>query len=319
MMPLFATVGSPVVSYVARYLAEERLRNRIEHAFGHYLSPLIVERLANDAKSLKLGGESREITIMFADLSGFTVASTLMTPGDLTNKVNRYFRYIVQPVDETGGYVERFVGDAVVGMWGAPLPSSEHAVNAVRAAMAIVEGVARAREVDELQGKHGFMIKVGINSGMAVVGNIGSENRFSYTAMGEDVNLAARLESVPPLYGCFIVTGEHTAHLAQSVFLMRELDWLLVKGANKPMSVYQPIAELVSATNAQKELVTCFARALEYYRARRFADACSIWERLTSEYEPAPSPSSVMAARSREFISNPPDKSWNAVNVLVNK
>ena len=318
-MPLLATVGSPVVAFVARYLAEERLRNRIERAFGHYLSPVIVERLANDSNSLKLGGETRLITVMFADLSGFTVASTQMTPEDLTAKVNRYFQHIVEPIDATGGYVERFVGDAVMGMWGAPLSSSEHAVSAVRAAMAIVDGVGAREKKMRAAASRALRSKLAINSGKAVVGNIGSDNRYSYTAMGEDVNLAARLEGVPPLYGCLIVAGEHTAQLAQNVFLMRELDWLLVKGADKPMSVYQPIAELASATDAQKKIVALFAQALEHYRARRFADACAIWDDLVGVYEPAPSPSSVMAVRSRELISNPPDKSWNAINVLLNK
>ena len=106
------------------------------------------------------------------------------------------------------------------------------------------------------------------------MGNIGSKNRYSYTAMGEDVNLAARLESVPPLYGCLIVCGDYTAQLAQE-FLMRELDWLLVKGANKPMAIYQPIATLDAATDAQRELVARFATALEHYRAMRFAEAAS--------------------------------------------
>jgi adenylate cyclase len=242
-----------------------------------------------------------------------------MTPEDLTSKVNRYFRYIVKPVDETGGYVERFVGDAVMGIWGAPLSDPNHALNAIRAAVAIIDGVRRAREEDEQRGEEGFTIKVGLNSGASIVGNIGSENRFAYTAMGKDVNLAARLESSPPLYCCLIVAGEHTARLAQSVFLMRELDRLLVKGADKSMSIYEPIAELDSATDAQKEIVRRFAQALEHYRARRFAEACAIWDDLANRYEPAPSPSSVMAARSRNLISNPPDKPWNAVNVLLNK
>ena len=160
---------------------------------------------------------------------------------------------------------------------------------------------------------------MGINTGIAVVGNIGTESRSSYTAMGEEVNLASRLESVPPMYGCLIVAGEHTARLARSVFLMCELDWLLVKGAHKPMSVYYPIAELDSATDAQKEVADRFAQALGHYRAKSFAEACSIWDDLTAKYEPAPSPSSVMSARSRELILNPPDELWNAVNVLANK
>jgi adenylate cyclase len=299
--------------------AAERQRKRITQAFGHYLSPIIVERLASDWNSLKLGGEAREISVMFADLSGFTAASTHMTPEELTGKVNRYFQYIVQPIDTTLGYVERFVGDAVMGMWGAPLSNEDHAVNAVRAALAIIDGVGRAREEDERRGEPGFMIKVGINSGSAVVGNIGTENRLSYTAMGEQVNLAARLESVPPMYACLIVVGEHTAGLARNVFLMRELDRLLVKGADKAISVYQPIVELDSATDAQRKLVSQFAHALEHYRAGRFADACLIWDELVAEYEPAPSPSSVMSARSRELISNRPEEPWTAVNVLVTK
>src|SRR5262249_4871101 len=127
-------------------------------------------------------------------------------------------------------------------------------------------------------GDKGFTIKVGINTGPAVVGNIGSKNRYSYTAMGEDVNLAARLESVPPLYGCLIVVGEHTARLIGEKFLLRELDWILVKGARKPMAVYEPIAPLDAVTSAQRDLVTEFAKALEHYRARRFAEAIAIWD-----------------------------------------
>lgn len=319
LMPMGFCVVAQTVAFSALLRRRRRIRARLRTAFECYLDPKILETVFNDSKSLELGGEAREITVMFADLSGFTKASTQMTPEALTSKVNRYFHYIVKPVDSTGGYVERFLGDAVLGMWGAPLTSSDHAVKAVRAAMAIVDGVHRACAEDEGRGEPGFTIKVGINSGIAVVGNIGSENRFSYTAMGEDVNLAARLESVPPLYGCLIVAGEHTARLAQTAYLMRELDWLLVKGADKPMAVYQPLAELDSATVAQNEIVARFAQALEHYRARRFADACSIWDELASEYEPHPSPSSVMAARSRGFILNPPDSSWNAINVLVNK
>ena len=318
-MPMGFCVLAQTVAFSALLRRRRRIRARMRTAFECYLDPKILESVFSDSKSLELGGESREITVMFADLSGFTAASTKMTPDALTSKVNRYFNYIVQPVDSTGGYVERFLGDAVLGMWGAPLTSEDHAVKAVRAAMAIVDGVRRAREEDEARGEPGFTIKVGINSGIAVVGNVGSENRFSYTAMGEDVNLAARLESVPPLYGCLIVAGEHTARLAEKAYLMRELDWLLVKGADKPMAVYQPLVELDSATAAQNEIVARFAQALEHYRARRFADACSIWDELAAEYEPHPSPSSVMAARSRQLISNPPDNSWNAINVLVNK
>jgi adenylate cyclase len=319
ILPLVTVVVTDAVLVGYRYTTEGSEKRRLRRAFVHYLAPTLVDQLAENSAELKLGGEERTITVMFADLTGFTTASTHMRPEALTGKVNRYFEYIVQPIDATGGYVERFLGDAALAFWGAPLSAPRHPINAIRAAFQIIDGVKRAREEDEAGGDQGFTIKVGINTGPAVVGNIGSKDRYSYTAMGEDVNLASRLEGVPPLYGCLIVVGERTAEGARNEFLMRELDWILAKGATKPMTVFQPIAPLSAATDAQRDLVAGFAVALEHYRARRFAEACRIWEELTARFEPAPSPSSIMAERARHFISEPPPTAWDAVFVLTSK
>jgi adenylate cyclase len=194
--------------------------------------------------------------------------------------------------------------------WDAPAPDSNHAVRAVRAAFAIVERVELAREADEARNERGFTIKVGINSGPASIGNVGAGKHFSYSLQGKAVNFASRLESVPPLYGCFIVVGEDTAQLVRDKFLMRELDRILVKGAEAPMTIYQPIADLAQANDAQKALVASFSLALEHYRAARLTEACSIWDDLVVKYEPAPSPSSVMAARAREYMTSPPAPPW---------
>jgi class 3 adenylate cyclase len=279
----------------------------------------LVDKLAADSSALTLGGEERNITVMFADLTGFTVASTEMSPEALTSKVNRYFTRIVAPVDETGGYVERFLGDSVLALWGAPLSDPKHAAHAVRAALSIIENVKRAFEEDAARGVQGFTIKVGVNSGRSVVGNIGTKDRYSYTAMGEDVNFAARLESVPPFYGCSIIVGEHTAEMASDDFLMREVDRVLVRGAARPMAIYQPLAELRKATSVHREIVARYTDALEHYRARRFAEAIAAWDELTTKYEPAPSPSSMMSARAREFLAHPPGPSWDAVEVFTIK
>ncbi|MGO9451836.1 MAG: CHASE2 domain-containing protein [Candidatus Binataceae bacterium] len=319
VLPLLTLVVTYTVLAGYRYTAEGLEKRRLRRAFVHYLPPTLVDRLAEDEAELKLGGEERTITVMFADLTGFTAASTKMTPEALTGKVNRYFDFIVRPIDESGGYVERFLGDAALAFWGAPVSDSRHAIRAVKAAFEIIEGVRRAREEDEARGELGFTIKVGINTGPAVVGNVGSRNRYSYTAMGEDVNLASRLEGIPPLYGCLIVAGERTARLAQEEFLMRELDWVLVKGATEPMTVYQPLAALDAASDAQRNASVRFAAALEHYRAARFAEACAIWDELVAAFEPAPSPSSIMADRARRFIATPPPKPWNAVFVLTSK
>ncbi|HTR60059.1 MAG TPA: hypothetical protein VMH37_00080, partial [Candidatus Binataceae bacterium] len=134
-----------------------------------------------------------------------------------------------------------------------------------------------------------------------------------------DVNLAARLEGVPPLYGCLIVIGEHTAAVAREEFLLRELDWILAKGAAKGMAIYQPVAALDGATDAQRELVARFAEGLAHYRAKRFAEAIAIWDELVAKYEPAPSPSSIMGDRARHFVSSPPPEQWDGVFVLTSK
>ena len=319
VLPISTAIAVFAIVTSYRYIIEGIERRRLRGAFVHYLAPSLVDKLAADASALRLGGEERTITVMFADLTGFTVASTEMSPEALTLKVNSYFNYIVTPVDATGGYVERFLGDSVLAMWGAPLSDPKHAVSAIRAAIAIINNVDRAFEEDTARGVKGFTIKVGINSGPAVVGNIGSKERYSYTAMGENVNLAARLESIPPLYGCSIIVGENTAHLASDAFLMREVDRVLVKGAARPMAIYQPIAEHRIATETQREIVARYKSALEHYRGRRFEEAIAAWDELTAKYEPAPSPSSIMSSRAREFIVHPPDPSWTAVQIFTTK
>jgi adenylate cyclase len=179
--------------------------------------------------------------------------------------------------------------------------------------------VRQARKADEGHNETGFTIKVGINSGLASVGNVGSGKHFSYTIMGKDVNLASRLESVPPLYGCDIVIGENTANLVRSKFLLRELDWIMVKGADKPMAIYQPIVDLNQATEEQKLLTVQYAEGLQYYREGQLTEAISIWEELVEKHEPAPSPSSVMAARAKDLHAKTIPPVWDAVNVLLTK
>jgi len=310
----------------------------------HYLNPKV---FAQSEISGENPGIEEDASIMFADLSGFTQRSQDMGPKVLTDKVNRYFGQIVLPVDETNGRIERFLGDAMLAFWTdgssdndnatstneliastirflgrkwkAPLVHSNHAVRAIRAAIAIVEKVRLQKQADQAHNEPGFTIKIGINSGRALIGNVGSGRHFSFSLMGKEVNFAARLESVPPLYGCNVVVGENVALLARDKFLLRELDWILVKDARTPMTIYEPIAELDHADDAKRELLASFARALEYYRAGRFADACALWEELVVRYEPAPSPSSIMASRARDFMTQAPAPPWAAINVLKSK
>lgn len=309
-LPLAAIVVTPAVAYVVRYLVEERTRRRIELAFGRYLSPHVVDQLAASSAALRLDGERREITVMFADLAGFTALSATVSPEVLTQLTNEYLSYIVDAVEETGGYVDKFIGDAVMAIWGAPVADDDHAVHAVRAALEATRRVHAARLAAEARGDVGFATKIGINSGGAVVGNVGTERRYNYTAVGETVNVASRLESVPTLYRCAVVVSERTACLAQRDLVFRELDLIRVKGREAPLTIFEPLAERATGDGGDRERV--YEAALTDYRAMRFAEAAARWSSLTD------GPATVMAERARGFATDPPepprDGVWNAAS-----
>ena len=329
-LPLGALGLAPALAYVVRYLVEERARRRIQHAFSHYLSPAVVDRLVDDPSTLKLGGERREVTVMFADLSGFTALSGKVEPEVLTRLINQYLGYIVEQVDATRGYVDKFIGDAVLGIWGAPAPDPGHAGNAIRCALGAVARIRQEREAAAAKGEPEFSVKIGLNSGPAVVGNVGTARRYNYTVVGETVNVASRLESVPGLYGCQVVIGPRTAELVQDEFLLRELDWIKVKGGLAPIAVFEPIAERATATPEQADRARRFADALVQYRAMRFVDAFAIWDALARDEhdasgalsgkdEPPQDPAAKMAERAREFAAHPPPDPWDGVWVLTSK
>ncbi len=316
--PLGSLGAAAVVAYVVRYVVEESTRRRIEHAFGRYLAPAVVDRLASDPGALRLGGERREVTVMFADLSGFTALSGRMEPEVLTRTTNRYLGLIAEQVEATGGYVDKFIGDAVMAVWGAPADDPRHAANALRAALGAVARVGEERAQAEARGEIGFSVKIGVNSGPAVVGNVGTDRRYNYTVVGETVNVAARLEGVPDLYGCQIAVGPRTAELAGDEFLLRELDAIRVKGREEPLAVLEPVAEHGRATPVAVEGAGRYAEALAAYRARRFTDAAALWEALAKGPSPD-GPAARMAGRARAFAGEPPPATWDGVWVLSHK
>jgi hypothetical protein len=197
----------------------------------------------------------------------------------------------------------------------------------VRAALAAAGRIRVASAAAAARGEHGFSVKIGLNSGPAVVGNVGTAQRYNYTAVGETVNVASRLESVPGLYGCALVVGPTTAESAAAEFLLRELDVIQVKGREAPLTIWEPIVRVVDASAEQHERVRRYAAALALYRARRFADAAGLWEALARDEAgddhdatDAPvNPPARMAERARAFIAQPPPASWTGVWVLTGK
>jgi class 3 adenylate cyclase len=320
-VPAAAAIASMVLAYLVRFLVEERRRHRVQHAFSHYLAPSIVDRLAESEAELRLGGERREITVMFADLSGFTALSTRLPPEELMAVTNTYHAMMVDAVEATGGYVNQFLGDAVMAIWGAPLADPDHAASAARAALRIVEKIMQAKAEADALGVPGYAVKIGINTGPAVVGNVGAAKRYNYTAVGETVNIAARLESVPEDYGCRIVVGPATAAAIAHRFVLCELDWIKVKGKDEAFSVFQLIGERSAAEAAEMRYREQYGAGLERYRAGDFATAEGIWRQQaggSTEGSPLSCPPLVMARRCADLKSAPPAV-WDGVFVKTSK
>ncbi len=306
-VPMIAVAAALALAYLIRYLLEDRRRRRVQQAFGRYLSPVLVARLADSGTPLTLGGANHDLTVMFADLSGFTALSRRIPASQLVALTNRYIGIVAREVDRANGYVDKFIGDAVMAIWGAPLPNADHAMDAAAAALRITEQVAVTQERDKRAGEHAFSIKVAIHSGDAIVGNVGYEKRFNYTAIGAMVNVAARLEALPGLYRCNVVAGAPTADAIRDHFLLRELDHVRVKGIDAPLTIFEIIADNETATAAQRHTVAAYENALNIYRTGDFARAASAWRALAE----IDGPSQVMTRRAAERAANPPPSDWD--------
>ena len=327
-LPVAAAAIAMVTAYLSRFLVEERQRRRIQHAFGHYLAPAVVEQLLTGSDELRLGGTTQEVSIMFADLSGFTALSGEVGPEQLMDMTNQYLQIIAEAVDASGGYVDKFIGDAVMAIWGAPAKDADHAAHAAGAALHAADRIAARRASDRAQGRRGFSVKIGINSGPATVGNVGAPKRYNYTAVGETVNIASRLESVPGDYGCRVVLGPRAAALAGGAFLLNELDWIKVKGKREPLAVFELVCDMAKAGAVERAYVSAYATALAAYRRRDFVAAQALWQATAhpsamgspqSGLPSEPTPPSVMAARAIEMEHEPPPADWDGVWVKTSK
>lgn len=314
---LLALPASAGVGYAARFLIEDYRRRWIQRIFGQYLAPALVDQLASSGEAPVLGGEKRDVTVMFADLSGFTALSGLVSPQTLMARTNRYLTIISEEIEKTGGHVDKYIGDAVMAIWGAPAENPAHAESATHAAFAIAKRVAALCEASIGSGDHGFWIKIGINSGDAVVGNVGSPRRLAYTVVGETVNIASRLESLPSAYGCIVVMGEATQSKLQGRYATCELDLVRLKGKVDAVAVFEPF----EASPKVAEYISKYREALLLYRARHFADAERAWLALSypgivdprkreQTAATAQTPNHVMAGRAAAYAAEPPPHDW---------
>jgi adenylate cyclase len=306
-------VLSLVGASLASYATEGQQKRYIKGAFSQYLSPTVIEQLIAHPERLSLGGERRDLTIFFSDVQGFTGISEALSPEDLTALLNEYLTAMVDIIQGEGGTIDKFEGDAIIAFWNAPLSQDDHAVRGVRAALRCQAKLAEMRpSIKERIGKNMFM-RVGMNTGAAVVGNMGSKTRFDYTMLGDQVNLSARLEGINKQFGTYIMVSGATVQKIAGAFPARELSKVAVVGRKEPVTVYEPM--LPEEFAARKPTLETFDRGLKEYYAGRFTEAERIFEGIASVDPPAAS----YQKKCRQLAASPVEPGWSGVWVMTEK
>jgi len=270
-VPFIGLVLVLLHAYGVKFVSEFLAKQQIKKQFGTYLSPAMVEKLQKNPELLKLGGESRELSIMFTDVRGFTTISEHYGADvqGLTKIMNRYMTAMTAKIIENAGTLDKYIGDAQMAFWNAPLDDADHAVNAVRTALQMMESLDEFNREISAEGIPPFGMGLGINTGTVVVGNMGSDQRFDYTCLGDSVNLASRLEGQSKPYGVRIILGPRTAELVRDSYEVAELDCIAVKGKTEGVRIYTLSAE----TDLHKKFIELYY-AGEWKRAQALIPGC---------------------------------------------
>lgn len=311
LAPLLALGLTTVGSEIYRSLVIDRKGRYMKKAFSNYVSADLVAQIMKNPDSLKLGGEKREISILFSDIRGFTSLSEKMSPEDLVQVLNEYLNPMTLIVLEEKGTLDKYIGDAVMALYNAPLDVADHAGRACRSALKMMEKLAELNKSFVARGIQTIDIGIGINTGDAVVGNMGAAMRFDYTAIGDNVNLASRLEGLNKMYGTHIIVSESTKLLAGNDLPFREIDLVAVKGKRQPVPIFELMAVDDSALRDE------FDNALRLYRNREFIASVQIFENLCTQKQDHIS--NIYVGRCKEFIASPPPEEWNGVFVAKTK
>jgi len=295
-----------VSAAILNYATEGKQKRFIKTAFRQYLSAEVIEKLVRDPEHLKLGGETRELSIFFSDVGGFTGISEVLTPEQLTALLNEYLTAMTEIIYSEGGTIDKYEGDAIIAFWNAPLDLPDHPLHAVTAALKCNRRLAELRPV--LKEKYGkdLFARIGINSGPVVVGNMGSIQRFNYTFLGDAGNLASRLEGLNKQFGTSIMVSEFTFRLLGSEIATREISSVRVVGRKIPVRVYEPMFK--EDFDARADLMRDFSKALQLYYEGSFKEALAIFSALSND----DMPSASYVRRCKDLIENPP-KNWDGV------
>jgi adenylate cyclase len=311
----------PNVSLVGLYrvLVEEQEKRRVRGAFQQYVSPEVIRRLLTDPQRVK--PRKTEVSVLFSDIRGFTTISESLDAQELAELLNGYLTEMTRIVFKHQGTLDKYIGDAVMAIWGAPFDEPGHARRCTEAAIHMLARLAEMQADWRARGKPVLDIGIGINTGIASVGNMGSALRYGYTAMGDAVNLASRLEGLNKEYGTRIIVSESTRVALQNQrILVRELDLIRVKGKMKPVTIYEVLGVEADGEKYKEsaELIELFGRGQEAYRHRSWAIARRIFDDVLQRW-PGDGPSRVFSSRCTEFLDEEPAAEWDGVYVMKYK
>jgi adenylate cyclase len=308
--PTLSAILALLVGGSFRYLVLERSAREMRSMFSSYLSPKLVARLEKDPEAAKIGGDSKEVTVLFTDIKSFTTFSESHPPQEVVSRLNEYLGAMVQVIEQHDGTIDKFIGDGIMAYWGAPLPQPDHAILALRCITSMADRMHELRENWEKQGVEPFSIRGGIQSGEVVAGNVGfAGKKMEYTVIGDTVNQAARLEGTAKYYGITYLVGENAYKLTATNFRYRELDKIRVVGKHLPVTIYEP---QVGPNALSDKQIASFQSALSLYRSRKWAEARVGFSGLLSELS-NDKPCQIYIDRCIFFAENPPPEAWDGV------
>jgi adenylate cyclase len=280
LYPSILIISVSTLDIAYRYFNEKKRRQWIRTAFERYLAPQVIEQIMKDEQALKLGGEKAELTILFSDIRSFTTISEQLSPEEVVSLLNTYLSSMTQTILDTQGVVDKFIGDAVMALWGAPIKQPDQATLAATTALKMQSALKELNKTWENEGHPTLTIGIGIHTGEVIVGNMGSEKRFDYTAIGDNVNLASRIESLTKQYGVMILISQTTKDQLPSSFATRIADKVVVKGRSTPVNIYELISYSKDLSKQNQKDITQFTTAFDLYQEGKWDEARTIFKNL---------------------------------------
>ncbi len=295
-----------------RYNTEEKQKQSIENMFSKYLSSTVIDQLMKDPNNLELGGEKKELTAFFSDIAGFTSLSEKLPPDEQVNLLNAYLTEMTEILFKYEGTLDKYDGDSIKAFFGAPLFFEDHSKRACWVCIEMQEKLLELRTVWQREGKPGLFMRIGINTGEMVVGNIGSKDRMNYGMSGDSVNLAARLEGANKQYSTMAIISESTYEQAKEFIEVRELDSIRVVGRNLPVKIYELLGKKGEINSKIRAILPAYNTGLYHYKMKEWEAAEACFNKVIQR-RPLDGPSSALLERCKYFRDHPPEKNWDGV------